>query len=86
MEMDAEEIVDRPQNPQCHRDTACTGKRRYPSKHQAKLARKSIHSHIGHPTNLMAYRCVYCNWFHLGGKDGGKPLRDLDQVFIEAMG
>ena len=88
MEMDqyTADIVARPDNPQCHRDTACTGKRRYPSKHQAKIARKSIESSIGKPTRLMAYRCVYCGGFHLGCKEGGRELMDLDQVFINTFG
>lgn len=66
-----------------HRDSSCTGKIRYQSKHKAKAHKKHLHSVFGgKPIDLSAYRCAYCEGFHLGRNDGSRTLTDLDQ-FIE---
>lgn len=65
-----------------HRDSACTGKIRFPSKNQAKAQKKYLMKKVfcGKPNNLRAYRCPYCSGFHLGNNDNDMPLIDLDQL------
>lgn len=65
-----------------HKDSACTGKNRFPSKHRAKAHKKYLMSRVfgGKPNNLKAYRCPHCTGFHLGNNDNDMPLVDLDQL------
>ena len=48
---------------QC-RENACTGKRAYIYRRDAK---KALKRHTGRK-RLMIYECPYCEMFHLGGK------------------
>lgn len=50
------------------RDIACTTKRRYPSKAQAKKVLKVLHGQ-GRRT-LMIYQCWHCEQFHIGNPPG----------------
>lgn len=51
------------------RDSSCTRKVRFASKHQAKQEIKRLESEHGRPMRLGVYSCVYCrDGFHIGHK------------------
>lgn len=50
------------------RDSSCTGKIRFPSKHQAKKGWREMEKWHGRPMWMDVYRCVYCGSFHLGNR------------------
>ena len=55
------------ERPRSYYETACEGKHRHRSKHQAKLERKRLASAQGIPVKLYdVYHCVYCRGYHLG--------------------
>jgi hypothetical protein len=65
------------------RDSSCTGKVRYPSKSQAKLAKKRLRTVSGgKPITLAVYSCVYCHGFHMGGTGRHVPMFDLDEIMM----
>lgn len=67
-------------NGQSFRDSSCTRKRRYASKHQAKLGIKELKTCArGRLVKLSAYKCIFCDGFHLGGTRKDLELKDLEQ-------
>lgn len=55
------------------RDVACTTKRQYPSKAQAKKALKLLRSRGR--TSLKIYQCWHCRLFHLGHPPGQQTYK-----------
>lgn len=66
-----------------HRDSSCTGKIRFPSKHKAKIQKRHLKSvYHGKPVPLEAYPCAYCAGFHLGNRGRAVPLTSMEELFI----
>ncbi len=59
------------------RDSSCTRKVRFPSKHQAKQEIKRLARENGRPMGLGVYGCVFCaGGFHIGHKRQELELHD----------
>lgn len=61
------------------KDIACTTKRRYPTKSQAKKALKMLHRQGR--TTLVIYQCWHCDEYHLGNPPGEQTYRRAGRVY-----
>lgn len=48
----------------------CHHKVRFPDRHRAKMAVRTIRNNKSKPTRMRAYECEYCNGWHLTSKKG----------------
>lgn len=61
------------------KDVACTTKRRYASKHQAKKTLKLMHRRGRR--GLVIYQCWHCELYHLGYPPGQQTYRRSGAIY-----
>ena len=63
------------------KDIACTTKRRYPTRSQAKKSMKLLHRQGRR--SLVIYQCWHCEEFHLGHKPGEQTYKRPGRPFVQ---